>query len=336
MTEPAAQAALREKTWYRVAVFLGLVVLLVGGFLYGIGSGTVALPPDAVVAALSGDTNDQWRRVVWDIRLPRVLLGGLVGMNLATSGAILQAVMGNPLADPGIIGVSAGAGLAGITVLLVFPKHQVLVPVTAFCGALLTAITIYALAWRGGIQPMRVVLAGVAVSALCAAGISAVMVLFSDRIQGALMFMNGALTLRGWSEVQRLWPYSLGALLATVFAIRRLDIIVLGDDVARGLGMNVQANRLALTAAAALLAASAVSAVGLLGFVGLIVPHIVRLVLGSSHILLIPGAMLFGAALVMISDTVSRTLFSPVEIPVGIMMAVFGVPFFLFLLRKTP
>jgi len=336
MTEPAAQAALREKTWYRVAVFLGLVVLLVGGFLYGIGSGTVALPPDAVVAALSGDTSDQWRRVVWDIRLPRVLLGGLVGMNLATSGAILQAVMGNPLADPGIIGVSAGAGLAGITVLLVFPQHQVLVPVTAFCGALLTAITIYALAWRGGIQPMRVVLAGVAVSALCAAGISAVMVLFSDRIQGALMFMNGALTLRGWSEVQRLWPYSLGALLATVFAIRRLDIIVLGDDVARGLGMNVQANRLALTAAAALLAASAVSAVGLLGFVGLIVPHIVRLVLGSSHILLIPGAMLFGAALVMISDTVSRTLFSPVEIPVGIMMAVFGVPFFLFLLRKTP
>ena len=307
-----------------------------GGFLYGIGSGTVALPPDAVVAALSGDTNDQWRRVVWDIRLPRVLLGGLVGMNLATSGAILQAVMGNPLADPGIIGVSAGAGLAGITVLLVFPQHQVLVPVTAFCGALLTAITIYALAWRGDIQPMRVVLAGVAVSALCAAGISAVMVLFSDRIQGALMFMNGALTLRGWSEVQRLWPYSLGALLATVFAIRRLDIIVLGDDVARGLGMNVQANRLALTAAAALLAASAVSAVGLLGFVGLIVPHIVRLVLGSSHILLIPGAMLFGAALVMISDTVSRTLFSPVEIPVGIMMAVFGVPFFLFLLRKTP
>ena len=336
MTEPAAQAALREKTWYRVAVFLGLVVLLVGGFLYGIGSGTVALPPDAVVAALSGDTNDQWRRVVWDIRLPRVLLGGLVGMNLATSGAILQAVMGNPLADPGIIGVSAGAGLAGITVLLVFPQHQVLVPVTAFCGALLTAITIYALAWRGGIQPMRVVLAGVAVSALCAAGISAVMVLFSDRIQGALMFMNGALTLRGWSEVQRLWPYSLGALLATVFALRRGDIIVLGDDVARGLGMNVQANRLALTAAAALLAASAVSAVGLLGFVGLIVPHIVRLVLGSSHILLIPGAMLFGAALVMISDTVSRTLFSPVEIPVGIMMAVFGVPFFLFLLRKTP
>ena len=132
------------------------------------------------------------------------------------------------------------------------------------------------------------------------------------------MFMNGALTLRGWSEVQRLWPYSLGALLATVFAIRRLDIIVLGDDVARGLGMNVQANRLALTAAAALLAASAVSAVGLLGFVGLIVPHIVRLVLGSSHILLIPGAMLFGAALVMISDTVSRTLFSPVEIPVAV------------------
>ena len=197
------------------------------------------------------------------------------------------------------------------------------------------AIVIYVLAWRGGIQPIRVILAGVAVSALCAAGISAVMVLFSDRIQGALMFMNGAMTLKGWSEWQQLWPYSVAMLTVALFTVRRLDVIVLGDDVARGLGMNVQANRLALTAVAALLAASAVSAVGLLGFVGLIVPHIVRLVVGTSHALLIPGSIIFGGALVTISDTVSRTLFSPVEIPVGIMMAVLGVPFFLFLLRRA-
>ena len=182
---------------------------------------------------------------------------------------------------------------------------------------------------------MRVILAGVAVSALCGAGISAVMVLFSDRLQGALLFMNGAMTLKGWSEFGQLWPYSLATLLASLLVTRQLDVIVLGDDVARGVGMNVQANRLLLTAIAALLAASAVSVVGLLGFVGLIVPHIMRLVLGTRHQLLVPGAIVFGAALVMISDTISRTLFSPIEIPVGIMMAVLGVPFFLFLLRRA-
>jgi ABC-type Fe3+-siderophore transport system, permease component len=273
--------------------------------------------------------------VVWDIRLPRVLVGALVGMNLAASGVILQAVMSNPLADPGIIGVSSGAGLAGMVVLLALPQHQALVTPVAFCGAMLAAVVIYALAWRGGIRPMRVILAGVAVSALCGAGISAVMVLFSDRLQGALLFMNGAMTLKGWSEFGQLWPYSLATLLASLLVTRQLDVIVLGDDVARGVGMNVQANRLLLTAIAALLAASAVSVVGLLGFVGLIVPHIMRLVLGTRHRLLTPGAIVFGAALVMISDTISRTLFSPIEIPVGIMMAVLGVPFFLFLLRRA-
>ena len=330
-----AQPGLRERTWYRALVFAGLGVLLLAGMLFAIGSGTLSLSPGQVAAALTGSGDVQWQRVVWDIRLPRMLVSTLVGMNLATSGAILQAVMGNPLADPGIIGVSSGAGLAGISVLLVFPQYQGLVPLVAFLGAMAAAIVIYVLAWRGGIQPIRVILAGVAVSALCAAGISAIMVLFSDRIQGALMFMNGAMTLKGWSEWQQLWPYSVAMLAVALFTVRRLDVIVLGDDVARGLGMNVQANRLALTAVAALLAASAVSAVGLLGFVGLIVPHIVRLVVGTSHALLIPGSIIFGGALVTISDTVSRTLFSPVEIPVGIMMAVLGVPFFLFLLRRA-
>ncbi len=316
-------------------MFAVLGVLLLGGAVFAIGSGTLALTPDQVLSSLFGDPGYQWHGVVWDIRLPRVLVSALVGMNLAVSGVILQAVMGNPLADPGIIGVSSGAGLAGMVVLLALPQYQTLVPPVAFCGAMLTAVIIYALAWRGGIRPMRVILAGVAVSALCGAGISAVMVLFSDRLQGALLFMNGAMTLKGWSEFNQLWPYSLVMLLASLLVTRRLDVIVLGDDVARGIGMNVQVNRLLLTAIAALLAASAVSVVGLLGFVGLIVPHIMRLTLGTSHRLLVPGVIIFGAALVMISDTISRTLFSPIEIPVGIMMAVLGVPFFLFLLRRA-
>ncbi|MGO1637513.1 MAG: FecCD family ABC transporter permease [Ancrocorticia populi] len=307
-------------------------MLLLGSVLFGIGSGSVSLSPTQVIDGLFGGAE---QRVVWDLRLPRVILGGLVGMSLAVSGLILQAVMMNPLADPGIIGISSGAGLFGIVILLAFPALYTSVPIFAFCGAMLAAIVIYALAWRGGIQPMRVILAGVAVSALCGAGISAVMVFFSDRVQGALLFMNGSLSMRGWSEVRLLLPYALIGVLAALVCSRRLNLIVLGDDVARSMGMNVQANRLFLTAIAAMLAAGAVSTVGLLGFVGLIVPHLVRLILGNNHTLLVPATALCGAGLVIFSDTIARTLFSPAEIPVGICMAILGVPFFLYFLRKA-
>lgn len=330
-----AQPGVRDRSWYRTLVFALLALGVAGGLMFGISTGTIGLSLDQVIEGVFGPADYEWHRVVWDIRLPRVLLGALVGMNLATSGVILQAVMGNPLADPGIIGVSSGAWLCGIFVLMVLPASQQLVPVFAFLGAMLAAVIIYALAWRGGIQPMRVILAGVAVSTLCGAGISAMMVLFSDRVQGALMFMNGSMAMRGWAELRMVVPYSVVALALALMAVRRLDVIVLGDDIARSVGMNVQANRIFLTAVAALLAASAVSAVGLLGFVGLIVPHIMRMVLGTSHKMLVPGAILFGAALVVCSDTVARTLFSPIEIPVGIAMAVLGVPFFLFLLRRA-
>lgn len=331
----ATWTKLRLSPAYQAVIFAVLAALLVAAFLIGVGTGTISLSPAEVFQGVFGDEAFEWRRVVWDIRLPRVILAGLVGMNLATSGVILQAVMGNPLADPGIIGVSAGAGLFGIVVLLVFPSLFMMVPLFAFIGAMLAAFTIYILAWRGGIQPIRVILAGVAVSTLCGAGISAVMLLFSEQVQGALLFMNGSLSMRGWNEVQILWPYSLLALIAVVVCVRRLDVIVLGDDIARSMGMNVQANRILLTAIAALLAAGSVSAVGLLGFVGLIVPHMMRMILGTSHALLVPGSMLFGAALVILSDTAARTVFSPLELPVGIAMAVLGVPFFLFLLRRA-
>ena len=200
---------------------------------------------------------------------------------------------------------------------------------------MVAAVTIHALAWRGGIQPVRVILAGVAVSALCSAGISAVMVLYSDRVQGALLFMNGSMSLKSWNHVRLLWPYALVAVIAAVLLPRRLDLIVLGDDISRSMGMDVRANRLLLTGIAALLAAGAVSAVGLLGFVGLIVPHMMRLTVGSSHRVLMPACLLFGAGLVIVSDTMARTLFSPADLPVGIIMAALGVPFFLFLLRRA-
>ncbi len=165
---------------------------------------------------------------IWNIRFPRMILAALVGCNLALSGAILQGVMKNPLADPSIIGISSGAGLFGIIILVIFPQYQQFVPLAAFGGAMLAAAIIYLLAWKGGIQPMRVILAGVAVSALFGAGISGTLVLFSDRVHGALTFMNGSLSARSWPEVQTILPYTMiGIILALVFA-EKLNILFWG------------------------------------------------------------------------------------------------------------
>ncbi|MGM9605889.1 MAG: FecCD family ABC transporter permease [Oscillospiraceae bacterium] len=326
--------ALRDQTSFRVTVLVVLAVLCVFAFFLGNGIGTLKIPFDRIGTLLLHNDGSAEGKALWNIRLPRMILAGLVGINLALSGAILQGVMCNPLADPSIIGISSGAGLFGIFILVVVPQYVTLVPVAAFCGAMLAAIIIYALAWKGGIHPTRVILAGVAVSALFSAGISGTLVFFSDRVHGALTFMNGSLSARSWGEVRTILPYTIiGVILVLVFS-QRMNILVLGDDVARGLGLNVEATRMGFTALAALLAASAVSVVGLLGFVGLIVPHTIRLIMGNDYRVLFPGSALLGAALVMLSDTFARTIFSPTEIPVGIVMAVLGAPFFLYLLRR--
>jgi iron complex transport system permease protein len=314
-----------------LVIFGGLVIT---AFLLGNSLGTMEISIPNIFRVLFNDDGSAARLVIWDIRLPRMIVAALVGVNLALAGAILQGVMSNPLADPTIIGISAGAGLLGIAVLILFPEYQMMVPIVAFIGALGAAILIYVLAWKGGIQPLRIILAGVAVAAFLGAGISALMVFYSDRVHGALTFMNGSLSARSWPDVATILPYAILGVLASLLMSERLNILVLGDDTARGLGLNVEATRMGLTAVAALLAASAVSVVGLLGFVGLIIPHSARLLLGTNHRLLFPGSMLLGASIVMLSDTFARTAFSPTEIPVGIVMAVLGAPFFLYLLRR--
>lgn len=318
----------------KISVLIILAVLVVIAFFVGNIVGTMHITVHDVVLAIQGSRETTEADVVWSIRLPRMILAALVGINLAMAGAILQGVMKNPLADPSIIGISSGAGLFGIAILVVLPQYQAFVPIAAFFGAMLAAGIIYLLAWRGGIEPTRIVLSGVAVSTLFSAGISGVLVFFSDRVHGALTFMNGSLSARSWPEVQTILPYTIIGLALAIIFHQKLNILILGDDVARGLGLNVELTRLGFTVLAALLAASAVSVVGLLGFVGLIVPHSIRLILGNDYKYLFPGTALMGAALVMFSDTFARTVLSPTEIPVGIVMAVIGVPFFLYLLRK--
>lgn len=315
-----------------LVLLLFLVLALAGGVI-SMMMGSVEIPLQEILGALAG-AGGTHAQILWNIRLPRTLVAALVGIDLALAGTILQAIMKNPLADPHIIGISSGAGLMGILVLLLFPEHSELVTPAAFVGAMGAAVLIYLLAWKNGIQPIRIILAGVAVSAFLGAGISALMILYSDRVHNALMWMVGGLSARSWPHVAMLWPYTLVGFVLAVIAARHLNILQLGDAMARSLGMRVELTRLALTAVAAILAASAVAVVGLLGFVGLIVPHVARLLVGSDHRVLLPAAALLGAATLLYSDTFARVAFAPVELPVGIIMAALGAPFFLFLLRR--
>lgn len=322
------------RTTWRVGVLISFFCLaLVGAFL-SLTKGSSLITLDQIIEILFHPSDTPQSQIIWNIRMPRTIVGALVGINLSLSGAILQAIMRNPLADPHIIGISSGAGLAGVAIMILFPTLQYLITPVAFIGAMIAAVCIYILAWKNGIKPVRIILAGVAVSAFLSAGISGLMIFYSDRVHGALMWMVGGLSARSWPHVEIIFPYSLVGLVLALGGAAYLNILQLGDEMARGLGVNVEVTRIVMTAIAALLAASAVSVVGLLGFVGLIVPHSARLLLGSDYRYLLLGAALLGIATVTLSDTFARVILAPIELPVGIIMAFLGAPFFLFLLRR--
>ncbi|MBP2630281.1 MAG: hmuU 3 [Firmicutes bacterium] len=319
---------------WRILILMVFAVLAIFGCIVSLLKGSVDISYSDIWHILIENGTSAKDQIVLNIRLPRTLVAALVGMNLSLSGAILQAVMKNPLADPHIIGISSGAGLAGVIIMILYPAMEYLITPVAFLGAMGAAICIYVLAWKGGIRPVRIILAGVAVSAFLGSGISALMIFYSDRVHGALMWMVGGLAARSWPHVDIILPYAIIGMILAFFGARHLNILQLGDEIARGLGLNVEATRIAMTALASLLAASAVSVVGLLGFVGLIVPHAARLLIGSDYRFLLPAAALLGIAVVTFSDTFARIVFSPIELPVGVIMAFIGAPFFLFLLRR--
>lgn len=323
-----------DRTLWRMLMLVLFVILAAIGCFLSVAKGAADISLSQIFTILLHPQAAPQDQIIWNIRLPRMIVGALVGMNLALSGCILQAVMRNPLADPHIIGISSGAGISGITVMILFPALEYLITPVAFVGAMAAAVAIYILAWKNGIKPVRIILAGVAVSAFLGAGISGLLIFYSDRVNGALMWMVGGLAARSWPHVSIIAPYAVVGLILAVLSSHYLNILQLGDDMAKGLGVHVEITRIVLTAIAALLAASAVSVVGLLGFVGLVIPHISRLILGSDYRYLVPGAAILGVAIVTLSDTFARIVFAPVELPVGIIMAFIGAPFFLFLLRR--
>ncbi|TXK85005.1 iron ABC transporter permease [Paenibacillus sp. N3.4] len=324
---------IRKHTTWRTSTLAIFALFALLGLYLSLICGAVQVDLSEIVKSLWGGESE-FRDIIWNIRLPRTIVAALVGISLSLSGALLQGVMRNSMADPHIIGVSSGAGLFGIGVLILFPSYTYLLTPVAFIGAIMAALLIYLLAWRGGVSPLRVILAGVAVSALLNSGISALLTFYSDRVGGSLLFLVGGLSARSWPHVYILLPYVLIGTLLALLGSQRMNIMALGDTQAKGLGLRVEVYRIYFTAIATLLAASTVSIVGLLGFVGMIVPHSARLLIGSDYRWLLPACVMLGVAVLTISDTVARIVFAPIELPVGIVMGVLGAPIFLFLLRR--
>lgn len=298
-------------------------------------AGSVALPPEQVWAALLGrDKSSTAARIVLYSRLPRTAAAMLAGAALAVSGLVIQTVLSNPLASPGVIGVNSGAGLAVALVCAIAPQAQQYTPLIAFIGAWLSVLLVMGLSQSTGASRMTVILAGVAISNLFSAGIDAVVTFAPDALNGITDFRIGGFT---GVTMSQLAPAAVMIMLSLFFIFslsQQMDILALGDDTAQSLGLSARAVRFFLLALAAALAGAAVSFSGLLGFVGLIVPHIMRRLVGEDSLPLLAGSVLGGAFFVTACDLLARVLFSPFELPVGIVLAFAGAPFFLWLLFR--
>lgn len=276
--------------------------------------------------------------IVWQIRMPRIVLGALIGLMLAVSGTILQGVLRNPLADPFILGVSAG-GAVGAALSFALGIEFIFfgfssTPVLAFLFASVAVFFVYNLSRVGGrASPETLILAGVALSAFAAA-ILALIVIFGGNIQSIYFWLLGSLSGAGWGEVVTLLPYALVGFLVAYFYSNDLNALLLGEEMAKTLGIEVEKVRAFLLIIASLLAAATVSVAGIIGFVGLIIPHFVRLIVGPNHRFLIPLSAISGMIILVSADALARVVMAPSEIPIGVMMAIIGSPFFLYLLRR--
>ncbi|WP_224269621.1 FecCD family ABC transporter permease [Haloprofundus salinisoli] len=274
--------------------------------------------------------------IVWNIRLPRVVVGALVGANLAISGAIFQAVTRNELASPYILGVSSGAGLMILLTLVFFTGLAVYLPILAALGGTVAFLIVYGIAWKNGTSPIRLVLAGVIVSTIFGSLQTAIFFFANDIgiVQSAIAWTTGSLTGTDWEQVRMALPWTVLSVVLAVAGSRQLNVLLLGGKTAQALGMSVERVRFALSGVAILAASAAIAVAGIVGFVGLVVPHIVRNIVGSDYRRLVVGCMFVGPALMVGADVGARLALSPAQIPVGIVTGLVGGPYFLYLMRK--
>jgi iron complex transport system permease protein len=314
-----------------------LIILTAVALLAGLGLGAVRLGVNEMWAGLiSPDAPAS--AIIRELRFPRVLLAFLVGGSLAVCGAVLQAIIRNPLAEPYLLGISGGAGLAAVCVIALGLTGLWLLPAAAFVGALVAIWLVYRLSLvRGGrLDSSVLLLAGVVVSAFCSAMVGAILTLSeATRLRNAMLWMLGGLSGSSWETLLLFAVYAILPLAVLAWQARWLDLLVLGDEPARSLGANPDHLRRIVYLAAGLLTAAAVATCGMIGFVGLVVPHAVRRLWGPLHRQLLPSAFVVGGAFLVIADAIARSIAPPIELPVGVITALVGVPLFALLLRRT-
>ena len=273
--------------------------------------------------------------IIRDLRMPRVLSAVLIGGNLAVAGALLQTTMKNPLADPGIIGISSGASLGAIAVMVIFTdliKYKIII---AFIGGIIAACLVYLIGEDKGFSPVRIILAGVCVNSILNALSSMVTVFNSAGVSSIQTWLLGSLVNITWNDFKILALYTIVGIALCLLVIKSCDLMGLGDKTAQSLGLNVNRVRVMITFVAVFLTSISTGVGGVISFVGLVIPHICRFLIGSSHKFLIPFSYFMGGFLLLVADTVSRNIFRPYEIPVGLTMCLVGGPFFIYILRRS-
>lgn len=327
-----------------VSLFLFLLFILLIMCLISLGTGHLSMTPSEVWFTLIGEGTDRNALLLFQFRLPRIFIAILVGVGMGVSGAIFQGVTQNGLADPGIIGIHSGSGFFVVLYLYIISLQntqltgdsqfsQISLPFAAFVGGLTAAILIYALAWKKGVTPIRLILVGIGVNA----GFSAALLVIQLRMaesdfNRAIVWLSGSIWNSTWSTVWSLLPWILLFLPLAMFKARVLTIMQLGDDMATGLGTSIEKERIYLIVIGVALASASVAAAGGISFLGLLAPHLARRLVGGKYQRLIPITACIGASLLLFSDTIARTLLAPTEIPVGLLVSVLGAPYFIYLL----
>ena len=328
------QSRRRRKKARTVFSFVGISLLLFLLLFVSVNLGSLQVSLGEMLQGILGHPTDQ-AATVFDLRFPRIFLSILAGAATAVSGVLFQAVLKNPLADPGIIGISSGASFWAVVITAFAPSLYFFTPLLAFLGGVFAFFLVYSLSWKGGLSPLRILLVGVAVNAMFSGLSSALNSMTGGNSSGVAAIVNGNITMKTWGDVGTLFPYvTIGLILAVLFA-GKCDLMSLTDKTARSLGVHVNALRIFLSLTAVLLAGISTAVAGAVSFLGLIVPHIGRLLVGSGHKTLIPFSMLLGAFTYLLADTIGRTIAAPYEVSASIIMSVVGGPFFILLLRRS-
>lgn len=318
----------------QVAAFVITAVMLFVLLLVAVNTGSLQASPAELFNGLFVEYNDTVA-TIYDLRFPRIVIALAGGAALATSGVLLQAVIRNPLADPGIIGINAGAGFCAVLATALFPALFYFTPLFAFIGGIIAFALVYTLSGHNGLSPLRIVLVGVAVGALFGGLSAAIGSAGSANSSAVSNILDANITMKSWADARSMAIYGGVGLVAALFTASRCDMLMLEDKTAQSLGVNVNASRAVISIVAVLLASITTAIVGPISFLGLVVPHLARLIVGTGHKALIPYSMLLGAFCLLLADTIGRTIIAPVEISPAVCMSIVGGPVFIVLLMKA-